>query len=217
MHKSAAITFGVLLALCPAISQPRVAIIQLRETKPAAEKALASLKIMATPANYKSLGFETMAEVSEAVLGSPIRVFMVRLDHLKGYRAGQNPDSLLVALDEVVFPVNIRDQARSALSLEKVGAIWRPRALGDAPLIKKVAPIRENLARTFGLDQAGISLVKIPALNYVFLGYRSQDRLFLALIYGPIRPRLRVGESLPAATVFEMLLPEAQAHDGLPR
>ena len=56
------------------------------------------------------VGFDDPSEAASATLGEPIRVSMVRLDALRKYSAGGDPERLLTDVGRVIYPVFVGDR-----------------------------------------------------------------------------------------------------------
>jgi hypothetical protein len=59
-------------------------------------------------------------------------------------------------------------------------------------------------------------LVRVPALNIEFVAYHDTSGLQLTPITDLEAAGLKAGQTLPASRVFELLVPLARQHNGLP-
>jgi hypothetical protein len=133
---------------------------------------------------------------------------MVKLDQLKAFKAGDDPNRLLTDLNAVYYPVTVQNNVRSAISLEETNGKWKTTGFGPANLAKQVARARG--------DAADSILVHIAPFNLYFTGRRSDGRLMLTPVSDYPSFNLRAGASQPAEAVFAALAPIAQQYNGLP-
>lgn len=164
--------------------------------------------------NFRQFGFNSVQEAADATPGIPFQEFVVRLDELKKYQA--NPNSLIRPTQRLVYPLMVSGQVRSALTRVKSGTQERTESLGGANFIRLLSQVRTTAARSSGLSTEKHFLVKIPALQMFFVGYRVGNQLMLAPAMDDSRFEFRNGVGMPAARVFKLLAPEANRHDGSP-
>ena len=72
-------------------------------------------------------------------------------------------------------------------------------------------------SKVTGLDYSSYFIVRVPSLNLFFLGFRSNNELMLVPLMDDTRLRFEAGVSMKAEKVFSTILPDAKAHNGLPR
>src|SRR4249920_1258685 len=73
------------------------------DTQTAAAQSLQTFGKLITKDNYKELGFDSVEEVVEARLGAPLAIFFVRLDRLREYQPGSDPNTLLADSAQVYY------------------------------------------------------------------------------------------------------------------
>lgn len=113
----------------------------------AARDALETFTLLVTKENHKAMGFDSDADVKSASLGEPIQVRMVRLDQLKTFQPGSDPNPLLQETRQVIYPVLIRDETRSSVMLAQSGpGEWRAVSFGNPRLAKQIAETRRRIA-----------------------------------------------------------------------
>ena len=204
------------IAIIIMISQLNAQDDNTRELKTQAVKALESFSKIVSKTNYKTLGFENAGEISKASLGVPIRVFMIRLDHLKEYKRENDPSELLVGGDYYIYPVLVGNKVRSAIDMEKSGKTWKATGYGGSNLIKTITGIRSRVSEKTRVDKSKFFLVRIPALNQIFIGFGSGSKLMLTPRVDIPEYKFKEGEPIPAKDVMEILVPIAQEHNGEP-
>jgi hypothetical protein len=176
----------------------------------AANKALGVLQKLINDQNYRTMGFDSVDEVKQAQLGQPFAVSTIGLEQLKSYRTGANANSLLSNSAETIYPVLVRGQVKSSVTIVQKQDGYQPSSFGNAEIVKSLSRYRQ------GESPAGQFVVRILALNMYFLGRHVEDRLFLTPIIDDPRLKLRTGESVPAELVLEQLVPLANAYNELP-
>lgn len=178
------------------------------ESKAAAQKGLGVLQQMVTEKNHASLGFENLKDAATATLGDPLKVHLVRLDELKTYAAGADPEKLVHPLEKLIFPVLVGAASRAAVTVEKSAGAWKATSFGQPTLAKAL----------FGAKpRAGSIFVQVPAFNLAFLGHRDNGKLMLTATMDDARFDLKAGTTIAAADLFAKLAPVAQKDDGLPK
>jgi hypothetical protein len=193
------------------------ALVPFQQIQPTAQKSLDTFRSLVTQENYKQMGFDSAEEIRSAILDTPIVDYLVRLDRLKEYLPENNPDSLLTATNQLLYPVLVRRTVKSSLTLSKIKEQWQVVSFGNTNLTKTISRTLATNMKTTGVSRLSYFTVRVPALNLVFLGYRLNNRLMLIPVMDNARLEFTAGTSLPGETVFARLLPEARTHDGQPR
>lgn len=206
---------ALLLTASPARAQGAAA--PFSEIQPVAQKALKTFSRLVTKENCGRMGFEDPEEVRTATLGAPLQDFIVQLDKLKNYAPGGRLDELLTATDHVIYPVLVKGQVRSSITISKTGASWRAVSFGGPNFIKLISGTLAENTKATRLDSSAYQVIRVPSLNLFFLGFRLNNELMFVPIADNARLKFRAGAGMKAENVFSALLPEARAHDGLPR
>jgi hypothetical protein len=189
----------------------------IKEIQPAAQGALKNFSQMVTTENYRQMGFEFPEEVRSATLGTPIQDFIVRLDRLKKYEPGSKPDELLTVTNQFIYPVLVKDEVRSSITIAKTKESWQAVSFGGPNFVKLVVTNLMESSKVTGFDYSSYFIVRVPALNLFFLGFRANNELMLVPLRDDARLKFKAGASMKAKEVFSTILPDAKAHDGLPR
>ncbi len=194
-----------------------------RETLPfkrinkVATEALGTFTKLINEQNYQTMGFRSLEEVSFIKLGQPFQVYMVRLDRLQKYELGSNPDRLLTGGELLIYPVNVKENTRSAIMVDRIKEDWEAASYGNPNLARVLTGIRNERMRALDKDLSFFFVVRVPALNLYFVGYRLEGTLYLIPIVDDTAYDFKAGKTMLAEKVFEDLLPAARKHDGLPR
>lgn len=175
----------------------------------AASNALATLQKLVNEQNYKALGFTSLDEVKSATLAKPLAQYDIGLDRLKDYQVGKDPNTLLTASSETIYPVTVGGQVRSSVTVVKKETGYTTDSFGNANIVKALSLYRvANLSDAFA--------VRIPALSMYLLGNRVETRLMLTPVVEDSRLPFRIGVAVPAEDVLKVIVPLAQAYNGLP-
>ncbi len=189
----------------------------LKELQNKALESLATFnKLVTKQKNYREMGFKSLNELKRMNLGEPLQVFIVRLDHLKKYKKGGDPNKMLSGGNHVIYPVLVNKQVRSSVTLAEVEKNWRAVSFGNPTLVKLLTKIRLDSAETSRLPLSSYFVVQVPALNFYFLGHRIDKKLLLTPLLDDPRFKFKIGVSMSADKVFTAILPAAKGHDGLP-
>jgi len=175
----------------------------------AASGALGVLRQLVTPQNFRGMGFDSPDEVSRAQLGAPLAVSNIGLEQLQKYQPGADPTALLTPTSETVYPVTVDGNVKSSLTIVKKDGGYAASAFGNADVAKRLGRYREGAG-------AEAFIVRVPALNFYFIGQRTPTGLTLTPIVSDPRLRLPEGQAVPADQVLTQLVPVAKAYNGLP-
>jgi hypothetical protein len=183
----------------------------------AAAYGLETLRKAVGPDNYRELGFASIDELSGARLGSPLHVFFVRLDRLREFSAGADPNPLFTDNRQDHYPVQVGDQARAAIVTEQVPQGWTTVSMGNAGLARQIDRVRKAMPRSGASRPENDALVQVPALGIFFLGNRRTDGSWeLTPLVDQPSLQLRAGATMPAGQALAALVPAARAYNGLP-
>jgi len=210
------ILFLVILFLLVSHAPAQEVSIKIEKLKPVALQALETLGLMVNENNFMRMGFKSVQETKTAQLGTPFQEFTIELGQLKTYEPGTNSDQLLDGGHIAYFPVNVQTETRSSIMLVKEKDQWKAVSYGSANLIKLLASNRNRLQRATGLPNSSFFVVRIPAMNLYFVGYRMNQQLMLSPILDNTEYKFKSGIPVSGEDAFRTLLPYARAHDGLP-
>ena len=191
--------------------------IQSAAIQSTAQRALETFSQLVTKENFKQMGFDSPDEVRTAALGMPLHDYLVQLDVLKKYEPGSKTDELLTATNQIVYPILVNNQVKSSITISKTKESWQAVSFGGSSFVKMLSKTLTENSRETGLAYSAYFIVRVPSLNLFFLGYRVKDELMLVPIMDEPRLKLKAGASVKAENVFSAILPDAKAHNGLPR
>jgi hypothetical protein len=208
--------FTVIIMMSP-LSKGQERQLPVEEITEIATDALGTFMQLVDQRNYRTLGFESPEEVREASLGPYLQEYSVRLDRLREFRQDQDPEQLLSGGELVYFPVTVRGEVRSSIIVDRIQEQWQAANFGNAHLIRILTSMRQRQSEAHRISPESFFVVRIPALNMYFLGYRDEARLQLIPTEDDESLGFVAGTALPAVQVFDMLIPAAREHDDLPR
>ncbi len=199
--------FLLMIVGCQSEGTPKPPAAQPQE---AASNAIGVLQKLVTDQNYRSFGFESADEVKEAQLGQPLPISTIGLDKLKSAQSGAEPNSLLTTSPETIYPVTVRGNVRSGVTVVHKGAGYEPASFGNAEIVKALSRYRQK-------EAAGNEfVVRVPAFNMYYLARRVENQLILVPIVDDPRLKVKAGESVPLQRLLEELRPLADVYNGLP-
>jgi len=183
----------------------------------AAEKGLETFAKLVDTENFNELGFGSAEEARSATLGTPLQVFLVGLEPLRYYVPGSDPNALLRDVHHWTYPVMVKNQIRSSITVAQQDGKWSAVRFGDAPLSKEIGQI---LSKRVAVPPAPVDdqtiLVHIAFLNAYFIGQKSEGKLMLTNVTPLSVPGFEKTVTMPAEEVFEILIPIAKETEDLP-
>lgn len=204
-----AATFVVWQGIAPSAAQVKF-VPAPQEARDEAQRSLPGLRQMVTPETYKRLGFESVEEADKAELGTPMRIFMVRLDRLKEFAPSGDPSKLLVDTNQIRYPVTVGGQVRTSVVMHLSEGKWQVAKFGRPALTKGLTEAVRKQAVPGGTSQESSFEVNIPALNLYFVAQQAGSRLLLTPVLDDARFGLKQGETMDAQQVFARLVPYAR-------
>jgi len=185
--------------------------------------ALSAVTTLA-PKFPRELGLPIGTNLTRVKRGAPIKMAMVRLDELQGYKPGIDPSTLIHDTGAYLVPVSLNGQPVSSLIVVQAPTGFKTVAAGYAWLAKAVSA---GLPPLPGGPNQQFRLVQIPALHLSFLAYGPDKSLKLRPLAIPparavkLRPLMitpgpkglkEVPSQFKAADAFQRLVPTAKAH-----
>ena len=170
-----------------------------RET---AKTSISDFKSLVNEQNYRVLGFNSFAETSEMTLGDPLSIYFIGLTEIKNFTENDDPENLFAKPVETIYPVNVRDEVRSSVSVKKSGEEWIVTGFGRPKWIKAVNRI---IADSPGKEDSGYFIVEIPSLYLLLIGRREQGKLFLTHVHDHDDLNFKAGETGLATEVLSKI------------
>jgi hypothetical protein len=179
----------------------------------AATAGLDTLRRLAGAGNFREMGFEAPEQAQAATLGEPLHVYLVRLDQLRAYQPGTDPESLLNDVGQDLYPVRVANGTRSSILVAKTAAGWRAVGFGGAKLAKAADQRRMEKMAEAKAPPTAYAEIHVAALNLYFLSYREGTQLMLVPLVDDPDKRFHVGIPIPAGDAFALLARQAKSID----
>lgn len=176
-----------------------------------AAKSLDAVRRLATAENYRKLGFESLEEIERMTLGTPIAVYFVGLETIQKFKPEDDPNTLLTAPHEMIYPVLVDGNVRCSLGLKEQGGEWQVRTYGRPRLSRALVKIRDGQAAA---SQEDYFAVEIPSMYFVFIGRKNGEALLLTHVHDHEELGFKSGETAPAAEVFAKIATAAGSYPG---
>jgi hypothetical protein len=165
-----------------------------------------------SPKFREMMGFKTKEELKNSKLGDPLEIYMVGLKDLKKYIADDDPKTILLDTEEIIYPVYVGNTLKSSISIRKREGKWQHASIGGHE-IHAAVPARETISKKSRRLLSSYFIVKVPAMYLVFLGYYQQDKLYLALAHKHPDLEFDLYKPVPADEVFVKLQPLAEKYE----
>jgi len=163
------------------------------------------------------MGFDAVSDVRSAILGEPLVVFHVGLDSLRNYQVRVDPFTLLRGGSRILYPVLVRRETRSSITLARDRSGWKGVAYGGPVTARRVWAVLSDTTRRPPPSSRQYFLVQVLALNLNFLGVNQNGNLGVIPLLDDPRHKLQAGVLLPAAQLFALLVPDARGlNDSVP-
>ena len=165
----------------------------------------------------KDIGFDSLEEVAEAQLASPLRLYTVPLDKLAKFQPCDDPNKLLEDTGSLIFPLTVKGQYRSSLivkekllpnTIDWMSPIKTLKAMGARHTgtgFRRVMPKIGKLKPT-----SSSFLVSIAPLRLFLLGDRKAERLVLTAIQENRHYELNAEDERDATKLFGKIAPDAK-------
>lgn len=184
----------------------------------ARDASASTFKELGRQTGQRLAGMPAPDQMDKAALGEPLAVTSVRLDELQGFRSGADadPTALLHDMFTVLYPIRVADKVNGEMVMSKVNGVWSARGFAGPAHVQAIERIRGQLASARGVSAGSTMIVRVPALNIEFIAHRDASGLQLTPLTDLETAGLKAGQTLPASRVFELLVPLAREHNGLP-
>jgi hypothetical protein len=174
--------------------------------KDAAVGALPVLGELVGSSPASERGFNSASEVQSANVEAGVPVMFVRLDHLVRYQKGQNTKSLLLDLQQYLYPLTVGGYVRSSVLVGKrADGDWEALEIGNRKLALSLSAQQKQAEATRVLDRGSPALVQIPTVSASLLSHSESGRHWLTPLYDIPDTGLKAGVSLPADEVLSVL------------
>lgn len=156
----------------------------------------------------------TEEEAAQTTRGEKLKVYEISFIKLGKFKAGDNAKSLLIHNNEIVYPIYVGNELKTAISVRKVKNEWQTASMGSGD-IQFLEKIRKEHSQANKLNIKSYYIVRVGALYMSFLGYDKGSEMVLIPTHESQDPQLVVGKEMPADDVFikiQKLLTDEQLH-----
>jgi hypothetical protein len=150
------------------------------DQKKAAAKAIEYIKNL-EPRMHRTLGLRSK-EAKQGTPGEPLNVFMITLDGLDRFRAGDDPGQILLDTKKIIIPVYRGRNLISSVTMDGRRGEWELSAIGGDE-INWIEPARSKHSRAKKRDLDSYMVIGIHGMYLRFLGYYQDNRLHLIAIH----------------------------------
>jgi len=176
------------------------------DLRAAAERELKLAQALVTQETYEELGFKSAT--NQLSLGQPIALYVLRVADLEAGLRGALTNITLSK--EVLFPVEVEQQARAALILQKNSNGWETVSFGMGTFMQRIAELRQTNSLANGWPLSAYSVVQVPALELSFLACEDVDRLQFVPLQSLAELKIQIGQMHAASDLLPKLLPLAR-------
>ena len=180
------------------------------DVKMAGEKSLDSFRKVVTEKNFQKMGFNSLEEVRMAELGKELGVFIIGLNDLKNFKQETILMDIIQFGNEVLIPVNVKNEVRSSIMLTKSGDSWETASYGGSNKIKLLVNTISRIRGDSPEMSGEFRVIVIPAMNLYFIGLMNKDTFFLAPVLDDESLGFKAGSVMNAEEVLLKLVPVAE-------
>jgi hypothetical protein len=178
----------------------------------AATASLTTLAHLVKP--ERNLGFQSPSEAAASSLAEPLPMYMIGLNQLQTYHAGDDPRPLLMDQASVMYPVTVGGAVRSSMIVRKQNGQWTTTQYGRANLAKTVHDVRMRVSAARGVGLSDLSLVEIPAMSTRMLAHEEKGVVMLTPLTDVPGTDLHAGTTVTADEALAKLQPLAAQTNG---
>lgn len=185
------------------------------EVVPANEvnKAIQTFTQLVNASNIKSFGLENIAQLKSVKPGKQYKKYMIGLNDVKKYKAGENVENIIKELPSVeISLIDARGKILTSIEFDKSSGKWQASGFGSTPAMRSLKDVQLS-------DSASIGgrLIQVPALHTSFIAISSASGLNFIALQNNEYLNFRAGTMLPASEAILRLTTVANQYNGLPQ
>ena len=173
---------------------------QNAQQQKAAQESFDLLRQLPSPI-LEELGFKTKHMINQSSLGNPLPTYIVWLGRLKAFTAGDKPGEILQDVKELNYPVYACEMPVSSITTRKRNGKWSFAAIGGKEVLY-AEQARKIHAGPGAAQKTSYFMVQVQAMILTFLGYYSEDKLYLIPTHEHPDLRFELYKPVPAGQVF---------------
>lgn len=169
---------------------------------------------LANDQNIQTFGLKSMEQLRSLKPGRQFRKYMIGLDDVKKFQAGNDVNAIIKPLEAVeISLVDGNGAVQSSIEFVRRDNKWEPSGYGlsnDLVRVKNIqSQVPDSIFRT-------ARLISIPSLKTSFLATGSGAALNFVVLEDNAALELRRGAILPASDAVQRLVTSANEYNGLP-
>jgi len=143
----------------------------------------------------------TEEEAAQTTRGEKLKVYEISFIKLGKFNAGDNAKKLLIHNNEIVYPLYVGNELKTALSVRKIKNEWETASMGSGD-IKFLEKIRKEHSQANKINIKSYYIVRVPSLYMSFLGYDKGNDMYLIPTHESQDSQLVIGKEMSADVVF---------------
>ncbi len=179
----------------------------------ALQKSLATVR---ATKDFQLMGLTSRSEMEQVTLGRPMQVREIGYDNLLSYREGSDVASVFTGPDQLLYPVVVRGEVRSSLTLVRNGQEWRLTTYGDVGRTREIEKTRLGVvqrAGESGRGEAAVSLASVPAFGLYLVALARDGRTLLSPVSASVPAGLELNDSMEESEAIARLSAYAKDFD----
>jgi hypothetical protein len=167
------------------------------------------------PLLLEELGFKTKQMITKCSLGKPLPAYIVWLGSLKKFKPGDNPSEIPKDVKEFNYPVYACEMPISSVTIRKRNGKWAFTAIGGKEILY-AEHARRIHSSPGSIQKSSYFMVQVQAMVLTFLGYYSEDKLYLIPTHEHPDLKFELYKPVPAEQVFLELKRFVEKYETLP-
>ncbi len=189
------------------------------DTVPATEinESIKTFAALLNKQNIQSFGLKNIDQLKTLRQGKQYKKYMIELDDLKGYKAGDDPEDIIKTLPVTeVTLIDYNGKIITSTEFTKEGDKWKVTGFGLTPEMIGVSDTQPLLNDSIRENVSNGRLVTIPALHTNFIAITGISDLDFIVLEDNKNLEYTRGELVPASDALLKLIEVANIYNGLP-
>lgn len=187
---------------------------QNAQQQKAAQESFNLLKQLPPPI-LEELGFKPPGMINKSSLGHPLPAYIVCLGSLKKFKPGDNPSEIPKDVKEFNYPIYACEMPVSSVTIRKRSGKWTFAAIGGKEVLY-AEHARKIHSSPGTIQNSSYFMVQVQAMILTFLGYYSEDKLYLIPTHEHPGLKFELYKPVPAGEVFIELKRFVEKYETLP-
>lgn len=175
------VVFCLILLMGADISYPEAEQIEspeeeLKQVREAATRGLAPLLKAIPIGDLEHYNFPDEKELDQATLGNPFRICTITPELILNYSPGTSLEEVVSPTFVWLFPVILKGETRTLLTVDLIDGEWRAVAIGRSGLAKRWASILESWPSSEGYEHTFVRIFQAKA-DFVILSHPGETKI----------------------------------------